>query len=125
MEIVDLDVLIVDDHEAIRTLLTRVLTKAGVTNVRSAASGAEALAELAARPASVILADNSMPGMSGMEFIAEVRARHGAQPRIIMVSGASSLAHAAEAKTAGADDVLVKPVLAKDLLTAINTLFAV
>ncbi|HRO04138.1 MAG TPA: DUF559 domain-containing protein, partial [Terricaulis sp.] len=36
--------------------------------------------------------------------IAEVRARHGAQPRIIMVSGASSLAHAAEAKTAGADD---------------------
>lgn len=126
MEAADLDVLIVDDHEAMRVLLPRLLAKAGVTNVRTAASGAEGLAELEARPAALVLVDNNMPGMNGMEFIATVRASQtAAQPRIIMVSGTSSVAHTVDAMNAGADKVLVKPVSGSDLLEAINALFAV
>jgi CheY-like chemotaxis protein len=122
----DLDVLIVDDHEAMRTLLARVLTRAGVTRVRVAADGFEALALLTAQPANLILADQAMPGMDGISFVVAVRgnALFGA-PRIIMVSGNTNAEHEAAARAAGADTILVKPVSASDLLAAINALFAV
>ena len=122
----DLDVLIVDDHEAMRTLLVRVLEKSGVTRIRTAADGFEALALLTALPADLILADQAMPGMDGINFIVAVRgnALFGT-PRIIMVSGNANAEHAAAAHAAGADLVLVKPVSPRDLLAAINALFAV
>ena len=122
----DLDVLIVDDHEAMRTLLARVLAKLGVEHIRAAESGAEALAALAERPATLILADRNMPGMDGLAFVTAVRAdpaQVGA--KIIIVSGNTGAEHTAAAHAAGADAVLVKPVLLSDLAAAINALFAV
>jgi len=122
----DLDVLIVDDHEAMRTLLVRVLEKSGVTRVRTAADGFEALALLTAQPADLILVDQAMPGMDGISFVVAVRGNpmFGA-PRVIMVSGNANAEHAAAARAAGADTILVKPVSPRDLLAAINALFAV
>lgn len=109
-----------------RTLLPRVLAKAGVQNVRTAESGAEALRLLKARAANLILADNRMPGMSGMEFVAAVRSEPAlGTPKIIIVSGDASAAFSAEAVNAGADAVLTKPILLADLTDAINRLFAV
>ncbi|MGQ0533992.1 MAG: response regulator [Caulobacteraceae bacterium] len=122
----DLDVLIVDDHEATRMLVARVLGKAGVAGVRTAASGMEAMAALKERSATLILADQNMPGMDGLAFVAAVRtdASLGA-PRIIIVSGHSGASHAEAALAAGADAVLEKPASPRDLLTAIEALFAV
>lgn len=126
MTLADLDVLIVDDHEAMRTLISRVLARAGVERVRTAASGAEALAALKTRPATLVLADQSMPGMDGLAFIAAVRAEGAfGSPRVIMVSGQTSAEHMEAARAAGADAVLVKPVSPRDLLQTINELFAV
>jgi two-component system chemotaxis response regulator CheY len=122
----DIDVLIVDDHKAMRTLLSRVLAKLGVEQVRTAESGAVALDALAERPATLILADRNMPGMDGLAFVTAVRAdpaQGGA--KIIIVSGNTGAEHLAAAHAAGADVVLVKPVLLSDLAAAINALFAV
>jgi two-component system chemotaxis response regulator CheY len=126
MTLAELDVLIVDDHEGMRVLISRVLVRAGVAGVRAAASGAEALEQLRERPAALVLADQNMPGMDGLAFIRAVRA-DGALggPRIIMISGQTSAEHAAAARAAGADAVLVKPVSPRQLLQAINDLFAV
>lgn len=122
----DLDVLIVDDHDAIRTLLSRVLTKAGAAHVRAAASGFDGLAQLAERPAQLILVDQNMPGMDGLAFVKTVRADPAlAGARILMISGYSDAQQRAAAHAAGADAVLMKPVSPRDLLAAINTLFAV
>jgi len=126
MELGDLDVLIVDDHETMRVLLARVFTKAGVNNVRDAASGAEALVALSERPATLILADQNMPGMDGTAFVSAVRADPKlSAARVMIISGKSSREHEAAARAAGADMVLVKPVAPSELLTAINALFAV
>ncbi len=126
MVLADLDVLIVDDHEAMRALLTRLFTKVGVTNLRAAASAADALTALRTRPATVIIADKNMPGMDGLAFLSAVRGDSAlGAPKIIMLSGDASAAHAAAAHAAGADVVLVKPVPPSALLAAINELFAV
>lgn len=107
-------------------LLARVLAKKGVERVRTAENGARALDLLRERAANLVLADNQMPGMSGLEFIVAIRGDPAfGVPKIIIVSGNDNGAFAAQAKAAGADAVLVKPVLLADLLTAINALFAV
>lgn len=125
MKLAELDVLIVDDHEAMRVMLARVLVRAGVTQVRMAASGMEALQLLAQRPASLVLADQRMPGMDGMSFIAAVKAEASLRgARAIMISGATDTAHFDAARAAGADMVLVKPVSPRALLDAIESVFA-
>lgn len=126
MELADLDVMIVDDHEAMRVLLARVFTKAGVARVRDASSAAEALAALQTQPATLILADQNMPAMDGTAFVSAVRADPKlSAARIVIISGKSSREHEAAARAAGADMVLVKPVAPSELLAAINSLFAV
>lgn len=126
MKLADLDVLVVDDHEAMRVLLTRVLSRAGVTRIRNASGGEQALIALAERPANLILADQNMPGMGGLAFVRAVRADPVlAIARVLMVTGAASKDHADAARAAGADKLLVKPVTARDLLAAIEELFAV
>ncbi len=126
MQAADLDVLIVDDHEGMRVLLTRVLVRVGVQRVRQAASAAAALEALSERPASLVLVDRNMPGMDGLAFVSAIRADTAlASARIIMISGVSSAQHRQEARVAGADAVLEKPVSPKTLLDAIEALFAV
>ncbi|MBX3428588.1 MAG: response regulator [Hyphomonadaceae bacterium] len=126
MELADLDVLIVDDHEAMRAMLLRVFSKVGVTRLRALASASEALISLRAQPATLILADKNMPGMDGLAFLAAVRGERAfGAPKIIMLSGDTSPKHEETARAAGADAVLVKPVPPSALLAAINQLFAV
>ncbi len=125
MRLEDLDLLIVDDHEAMRTMLVRGLTAAGVGRVRAAGGGAEALALLRERPADVILADQNMPEMDGLAFIAAVRAEPAlAAARVLMLSGAVGTRHVEAARAAGADAVLTKPASPRDLLAAIGALCA-
>ena len=122
-----LDILIVDDNASMRALLTRVLSAAGASDIRTACDGREALEQLAARPARLILLDQSMPGMSGLELAQHVRANAeapGATARIVMLSGHADAAHLAAARAAGADEVLVKPVSPRVLLERIAAVFA-
>ncbi len=116
-----LDVLVVDDHAGMRELLVRVLKAAGAASVRDAADGPSALASLAERAAGLILVDQRMPGMSGVEFVRQVRAKGMTAP-IIMLSGSEGDALAATAFDAGANSVLVKPVSPRALLEHVATL---
>lgn len=120
-----LEILIVDDHEAMRAVLERSLRRAGAEHVRTATDGQSALTLLAEQPAALILADQRMPGMDGLAFIAAVRSDAAlASARILMITGAADTETAAAARAAGADAVLVKPIAPSALLEAIAALYA-
>jgi PleD family two-component response regulator len=101
-------VLVVDDERLFREMYREVLEARGY-EVRTAASAAEALAALAADRADLLLADVHMPGMDGIELVAEALRRDPGM-EALAVTGADDLATAVRAMQAGCADFLVKPV---------------
>lgn len=68
-----LDVLLVDDEEDVRILVSRMLKRAGL-RVNAVASGQEALAHLSSNPApDLIILDQNMPFMNGIETLEHIR----------------------------------------------------
>ncbi|MCC6748603.1 MAG: sigma-54-dependent Fis family transcriptional regulator [Deltaproteobacteria bacterium] len=100
-------VLVVDDEENIRHMLALALRPEGF-EVTAAASGPEALAALATAPFDVVLSDVRMPGMGGLELLAEIQARHPGTVVIIM-SAYGTVDTAIEAMKRGAYDYISKP----------------
>jgi two-component system response regulator HydG len=101
-------VLIVDDDHDELQVASRVLVKEGHI-VAAADSARTALEMLATERADVIVSDVDMPGMGGLEFMREVRARFGTQ-LVVMMSGLGSVEVAVEAVQEGAIDFLTKPI---------------
>ena len=112
-------VLVVDDEEPLVQLATRTLEDLGYRPVGFTSSAA-ALAAFCADPGrfDALIADERMPGLSGTALIREVRGVRRAIP-ILLMSGYVGGAVASLARKAGADDVLKKPVLARDLATSL------
>lgn len=110
-----LEVLVVDDDRPTRDALCAAIVSLG-HHCRTAASGAEALAEHAHRRADVILSDWSMPEMDGMELCRRVRALHGGNyTYLLFSSGHADKRDYVDAVRAGADGYLPKPVDLDDL----------
>ena len=76
-------ILIVDDEEAIRSVVAITFADAGY-EVRTAAHAAEAIAILASEPVDVILSDVVMPAMSGHDLVQWASAHHPAVICILM-----------------------------------------
>jgi len=80
-------VLLVDDEEDVRFLMTRMLKKSGVDRVETAASGEAAMACLGSGELpDVVILDQNMPGMTGVQVMARIRALHPGLP-ILFSSG--------------------------------------
>ena len=75
--------LIVDDEENIRQALTRVLRNEGYT-LLTASGPSEAFELLAQHPVGVVLSDQRMPGMSGVEFLSRVKEIYPNTVRIVL-----------------------------------------
>ncbi len=100
-------VLIADDEESIRLVLSTALTQAG-HDVQVAKNGSEALTALGSRDFDVAILDVRMPDMSGLDVLARVR--EGDNPVIvIVVTAQNTMANAIEAMKRGAFDYLTKP----------------
>jgi DNA-binding NtrC family response regulator len=78
-------ILVVDDEEHVRSALTAFLEREGYT-VSSAEGATEALEILRAQPVKMVISDQNMPGMSGIEFFRLVRERYPQVCRI-MITG--------------------------------------
>ncbi len=110
-------VLVVDDNEALRDNLAEALQLEGYA-VAAAADAETALAQLEeAPPPRVILLDFKLPGMSGADLLAKIRAdARLADVRVVMTTGSVGI----RALAATADAVLMKPFGVRELLSALK-----
>jgi CheY-like chemotaxis protein len=100
--------LLVDDTEANRDLLSRRLQRLGY-DVVLAASGPEALAIIETRRIALVLLDVEMPQMSGLEVLTTLRQRYSPiELPVIMVTGRQHREDIIEALTRGANDYVTK-----------------
>ncbi len=110
--------LVVDDEESVRTLLRRALERGGY-HVLTAASGQEALDMMSQDRVEVMLLDEKMPGLSGLDVLLRVHAQHP-ETAIIMVTGVADVNIGVEAMKMGAHDYVVKPFDLNDILVRVG-----
>ena len=102
-------ILAVDDSRTALSVIGRRLSHMGYL-VALSDNGAEALDLIAARGFDLVLLDMVMPGVSGMNVLAEIRANpETADLPVIMLTGRGDPLAAVEALSAGADDHVAKP----------------
>jgi len=102
--------LVVDDNPQNRDLLLRRLTGSGYL-VEVAEDGAEALAKINRAHYDLVLLDQVMPGMSGLDLLRLLRATHSpSQLPVIMVSALNDSGAIVDAFDLGANDYVVKPI---------------
>lgn len=115
-------VLVVDDDAFMRSLLSRVLTAAGMC-VASFGSAAELLGEADLEAANVLLLDLRMPDMSGME-LHQLLQRRGVDLPVLFISGEADLATAVTAMRNGAVDFIEKPFQGAALIERVRRAIA-
>ncbi len=109
-----LRLMIVDDEEAARYGMRRALTTLGY-NITEAGSAEAARALLKQNEPDLLLLDVNLPGMSGLDFLRELKSANGNAPLVIIVTAHGSERMAVEAVKAGAHDYLSKPFEVDDL----------
>ena len=118
-------VLVADDEDDIRALVALAVRKAGCAVVASVADGAAALDSARTELPDLAFLDVSMPGATGLEVCAALRADPvTAGIRILLLSAGASLEDVAAGLAAGADAYLAKPFQVSGLVHQVRTLTA-
>ena len=111
-------ILVVDDEPAQRELVSGFLARHAF-EVTTARDGAEALERFRSEPADLILTDQKMPGLSGLELLAAARAVTP-EVAVIVMTAYGTIEDAVAAIKAGATDYLTKPLQLDELLHRIG-----
>ncbi len=111
-------VLVVDDNEDIVEITQTSLQRYTKFKVLTATNGREALEVLFHNSVDVIVLDDHMPEMSGVEFFRIIRQRSIYVP-VIFLTGQRNDNTRQEQLSAGAFDYLEKPVKARDLIVLV------
>jgi CheY-like chemotaxis protein len=117
-------VLVVDDDEQTRTLLSMLLESAGA-RVHTAASADEALNRIRRDPPQVVLSDIGMPGKDGYDFIRELRAERSVPQQNIAAIAITGLARPDDRVNmlrAGFQAHLLKPVEPAEVVALVGAL---
>jgi DNA-binding NtrC family response regulator len=111
-------ILVVDDDESIRKVLTMILEEEGYT-VETAESGQEAIRKSNEMFYNLALIDVRLPDMQGTQLLASIK---DTVPRMvkIVITGYPSLQNAIEAVNSGADAYILKPFNVDNTLTTIK-----
>lgn len=113
----EISILIVDDQETIRSLLTEILSPR--YKIISVERASEALRLLNAQYFQVALIDLGLPGMSGLSLCRLVKNRHP-HTSVVVVSGQSDEQSIDEALRAGASSFLAKPFTLHEAIAAVS-----
>jgi two-component system chemotaxis response regulator CheY len=115
-----MQVLVVDDSQIMRKIITGALKKLGIDDISEASNGQEAI-EAFAKPHNIglVLMDWNMPTMTGIEAVKKMRAGNIKVP-VVMVTTEAEKEKVIEAIKAGANDYLIKPFNPKDIQTKLE-----
>ncbi|WP_373365613.1 SpoIIE family protein phosphatase [Mycobacterium kansasii] len=113
-------VLVADDNADMREYLTRLLRSADY-RVEAVSDGRQALAVIRAEVPDLVISDVMMPRLDGLALVAQLRAdpRTAAVP-VLLLSARAGQEASVEGLDAGADDYLVKPFAATELLARVR-----
>jgi DNA-binding response OmpR family regulator len=118
-------ILVIDDNDDIRGLLSLVLQKEGY-EVLEAAGGSEALIKINESKPDLILLDVMMPGLSGLEVLAtirESREKKISEVPVIMITAKSTIDDIDAAIELGANSYIVKPFRPANLVEKVSEIF--
>ncbi len=115
-----MQILVVDDDQAVRDSLERSLSYTG-NEVQTAADGIEALAKLAAYTPDAIVMDVMMPRLDGLEATKMLR-ESGNDVPILILTARDAVDDRVDGLDAGADDYMVKPFALDELLARLRAL---
>lgn len=103
-------ILIVDDVEDNRNILSRRLQRLGYRQLSEAADGLAALALVRAAPVDLVLLDVMMPGMNGLEVLGVLRSEGRLESTpVVMISASTEVDTVVQCLDLGAEDYLPKP----------------
>ncbi|MDX2470371.1 MAG: response regulator [SAR324 cluster bacterium] len=120
----DIQILIVDDSSATRSLVLKILRNLGFENVDSAEDGVEALAMFDDEDYDLVISDWFMPNMSGVELVKEMRSQDDLKEiPVLLVTAEDDQDSIMEAIKVGANNYMVKPYNAKVLSEKIQKIF--
>ena len=111
-------ILIIDDDESIRKVLTEILTGEGY-NVESAATGKEATEKAEAKLFNIALIDIKLPDTTGVNLLTKIKETKPKMRKII-ITGYPSLQNAVEALNKGADAYIMKPLNMDKILATVK-----
>ncbi|NEX92628.1 response regulator [Caulobacter sp. 17J65-9] len=120
-----LDVIVADDSANMRKIVATLLLSAGITKVRQAVDGWDAMTQLRAQRADLVIVDLNMKPLDGLGFTRLIRAdRHSPDPYlpILMMTGHAELTWVREARDAGVTEFVVKPFTPKAFLSRIEAM---
>jgi two-component system chemotaxis response regulator CheY len=115
-----LKILVVDDNAHMRKLVTTILQAFGVVQIYEADNGQRAWTVVRESNPDVIIADWVMDGMSGIELVQMLRSNpQSPNPFVplILLTGHTSLDHVMQARDAGVNEFIAKPVSVKTMMS--------
>lgn len=119
MNLSSIKLLLVDDNQHMRVLLTEIVRALGAKHVFEAVDGATAMDFLRANAVDVVITDLAMQPIDGIEFVRMLR-NSPTSPApllpVIMITGHSTQTRVCEARDVGVTEFLAKPVTVRGVL---------
>jgi len=120
----DINILIVEDFSAMRSILKNLLRDLGFNYTAEADNGESALPMLRAGNFDFLITDWSMPGMDGLTLLKTVRADKQLEDMpVLMVTAEAKREQIIDAAAAGVNGYIVKPFTAETLKEKIENIF--
>ena len=119
----DETILIIDDNEMDRKIVSRFLKKAGYEKIITAETGEEGVEKAKSEDPDLVITDTMLPGINGFEVCRRLRKNSGSyRPKIVICTGSIVAVDAIEARRAGANDYCVKTSDAEPLIATVKRL---
>jgi len=114
-----LKILLVDDNHHTRVMLAEILRAVGINQVFEAGDGAEGLQMMRRHPVDIVMTDLAMSPLDGIDFVRLLRNSPDSPNQmipVIMITGHLTIRRIAEARDAGVNEFVAKPITARNVL---------